>query len=100
VEALKLMAELASIQHEKTQELEAAYEVCEQLVKRKPTDKATFERMERIDRELGSYARLLGLLERRALMAPKAERPALFVRMGVIAEQELGDLDKAAEYFG
>ena len=51
-------------------------------------------------RKAANYARLLSTLERRALLVPKAERPALFMRMGAIAEEQLRDLDKAADYFG
>src|SRR5262249_52762583 len=85
---------------EKLSDLEGAYEVCREMRKRKPNDKAVFERMERIDQEGGNFERLLGLLDQRVAVATKADKPALYTRMGVIAEEQLQDIDKAAEYCG
>jgi hypothetical protein len=100
LEKHKWSAQLAAVLHEQLHDLEGAYEVCEQMLKWKPNERTTFDRMERIDQEGENYPRLLATLERRASLAAKAERPALFTRMGTIAEEQLRDLDKAAEYFG
>ncbi|MDD9934385.1 MAG: hypothetical protein OXT09_12320, partial [Myxococcales bacterium] len=97
---LRLAHQLAEILQEKLARHDDAYEICERALSIKSSDREAFERMERIDEESGNHSRLLGTLERRALLAPKAERPALFMRMGVIAEEQLGDLDKAADYLG
>ncbi len=96
----KLSAELAAILHEHLHELEQAHELCEQILEHKPNDRAALDRMERVDLEAENYPRLLKTLERRAQLAAKGERPGLFTRMGIIAEEQLRDLDKAADYFG
>jgi tetratricopeptide (TPR) repeat protein len=97
---LKWGALLASILHEKLSDFDAAYDACAQLLALRPGDKAAIERMERVDEEGGNFERLLSTLERRVAVAARAERPALYMRMGTVAEQQLHDLDKAAEFFG
>jgi tetratricopeptide (TPR) repeat protein len=100
IDKLRLSVALASILHENLNDYDAAFEACEQILKLRPNDRATFDRMEKIDETAQNYERLLKTLGRRAAIAGKAERPALFIRMGDIAEQQLHDLDKAAEYLG
>jgi tetratricopeptide (TPR) repeat protein len=100
IDKLKLSVALAAILHENLNDYDAAFEACEQILKLRPNDRATFDRMEKIDEATQNYERLLKTVGRRAAIAGKAERPALFIRMGDIAEQQLHDLDKAAEYLG
>jgi tetratricopeptide (TPR) repeat protein len=97
---LKLSMQLAAILHEQLHDHDAAFEACEQILALRPNDRATLDRMEAIDVESQNHARLLRTLERRVQLAGKAERPGLYIRMGEIAETQLGDLDKAAEYLG
>ena len=97
---LKWSGLLASILHDKLADFDAAYAVCAQILELRPSDRGAFERMERVDEDSGNHARLLSTLERRVPLVAKAERPGLYMRMGVVAEQHLRDLDRAAEYFG
>ena len=66
-EKLKLLSQLAGIQDEKLEDLDAAFATCEEILTHKPTDRDTMTRMERIDERSGKFERLLGTLERRAL---------------------------------
>jgi hypothetical protein len=100
IEVHKLSAQLAAILHERLGDLDGAFELCERMLAQRPNDRAIFDRMERIDDQSDNHDRLLKTLERRAAIAPKAEKPALFVRMGMVAEQKAHDIDRAAEYLG
>ena len=91
---------LAEVLHEKLADHDGAFELCEQILTLKPGDKGAFDRMQRIDEESGNATRLLGTLERRVELAPKGDRPGLLQHMATLADEELGDLDKAAEYLG
>ncbi|HMI90390.1 MAG TPA: tetratricopeptide repeat protein, partial [Polyangiales bacterium] len=100
IEVQKLTAQLATILHERLGDLDGAFELCERMLGQRPNDRVIFDRMERIDDQSANHDRLLKTLERRTALAPKAEKPVLFVRMGVIAEHKAHDIDRAAEYFG
>ncbi len=99
-EKLRLLRELVLVLDDKLHDGEAAFEVCLQILALRPKDTETLERMQRIDERSGNLLRLLSTLERRSMLTPRSERPALFLRMGEIAEREIGDVDKAAEYYG
>jgi hypothetical protein len=99
-EKLRSLAQLAGLLHERLADPEAAYATCEAILAIRANDKATFERMERIDEEIGNSDRLLRTLERRTAQVSRNDRAALLVRMGIIADDKLGNTDKAAEYLG
>lgn len=99
-EKVKSLAQLAMLLHEKLSDPETAYRTSEELLALKANDKSAFERMERIDEELGNHERLLKTLERRVAQSVRSERPALLVRMGIVAEEKLNDPQKAAEHLG
>ncbi len=94
------LAVLAAVLHDRIGDIEAAFTECERILRIKPDDADAFARMERIDEAQGNWTRVLQTLERRIERATQAEKAALFVRMGTIAEQKLYDLGKAADFLG
>ena len=100
IDVQKLSVRLATILHEQLADLDGAFELCERMLQQRPNDRPTFERMERIDEQSGNSDRLLATLGRRAALAPKAEKPALFMRMGKVAEEKAHDIERAAECYG
>ncbi|HEX2676887.1 MAG TPA: hypothetical protein VHM19_09610, partial [Polyangiales bacterium] len=99
-EKLRLLRVLAVALEDKLHDADGAFETNQAILALRPKDGEALERMQRIDEASGNTERLLSTLERRAMVAVRAERPPIFVRMGEIAEQTLGDIDKAAEYYG
>jgi tetratricopeptide (TPR) repeat protein len=98
-EKIKSLTQLATLLHEQLADPDDAFRTCEAVLALRASDKAAFDRMERIDEELGNHERLLKTLERRAGQAVRSDRPALLLRMGVLADEKLGNADKAAEHF-
>ena len=78
---------------------EGSYQACTRLLDDDPGDLETLDRMERIDVRGEQWDRLLTTLAYRADVTPEPQRAAVLARMGEIADQELSDLDRAAEYF-
>jgi tetratricopeptide (TPR) repeat protein len=97
---IKSLTQLAGLLHEQLSDPEEAFRTSEAVLAIKASDRAAFERMERIDEELGNHERLLRTIERRAAQVARTDKPALLMRMGVLADEKVGDADKAAEYFG
>lgn len=98
-EKLVLLERLAQALDEHQSDLEAAYDVCAEILALRPKHAAALARMEQIDERTGNVARLLDTLERRVALAPRAERPELFVRMASLAERQLDDVERAAAYY-
>src|SRR5262249_522493 len=71
LEKLKLINLLVSVLHERLQDYEGAFALCEQLLELRPNDRATFDRMERLDEASLNYERLLSTLARRVALAGK-----------------------------
>jgi tetratricopeptide (TPR) repeat protein len=99
-ERVTLLRTLASTLDDKLSDGDAAFDVYQELLALRPKDTDALERMQRIDEKSGNVVRLISTLERRALVATRAERPALFLQMGELSEHKQGDVDKAAEYYG
>lgn len=99
-EKLRLWRLIASTAENKLHDDEAAFEANLAIVALRPKDADALVHMQAIDERTGNVTRLLSTLERRALVALRGERPSIFVRMGEIAERNLNDVDKAAEYYG
>ncbi len=99
-EKLQLLRTLAVALEDKLHDEDGAFEANQQILAMRSKDTEALDRMQRIDEKSGNVARLLSTLERRALVAARAERPAIFIRMGELAEQSLDDVDKAAECYG
>ncbi|NOY89634.1 MAG: hypothetical protein GXP55_00395, partial [Deltaproteobacteria bacterium] len=78
---------------------EASYQACTRLLDDEPGDLETLDRMERIDVRGEQWDRLLTTLAYRADVTPEEHRSAVLARMGEIADRQLSDLDRAAEYF-
>jgi hypothetical protein len=98
-EKLVLLERLAQTLDEHQSDLEAAYEVCSEILELRPKHAGALARMEQIDERTGNVARLLETLERRVALAPRPERPELFARMASLAERQLDDVDRAAAYY-
>ena len=98
-EKLVLLERLAQTLDEHQSDLEAAFEVCCEILEVRPKHASALARMEQIDERTGNVARLLETLERRVALAPRPERPELFVRMASLAERQLDDVDRAAAYY-
>jgi hypothetical protein len=98
-EKLVLLERLAQTLDEHQSDLDAAYETCAEMLALRPKHAGALARMEQIDERTGNVARLLETLERRAELAPRPERPGLFTRMASLAERQLDDVERAAEYY-
>src|SRR5258706_305092 len=79
-EKLVLLERLAQTLDEQQSDLEAAYDVCSEILVLRPKHAGALARMEQIDERTGNVVRLLATLERRVALAPRPERPELFVR--------------------
>ncbi len=91
---------LASLLEEKLDDAERARATYERILTFSRDDEVALDRMERIDERSGQPERLLFTLERRAERAAADEKAALYQRMASVAESELSDPDRAAEYLG
>jgi hypothetical protein len=98
-EKLQLLERLAQTLDEQQGDPESAYDVCAEILALRPKDSGALARMEQIDERTGNVARLLATLERRAALAPRTERPELLARMASLAERQLDDVERAAEYY-
>jgi len=99
-ERTALLRTLATVLDEQLGDAEAAFEVSARLLDDEPGDLEALTRMARIDEAAGRFERLLQTLSYRAEIGPPAERAGTLARMGALADRELGDLDRAAEYLG
>lgn len=97
---LKDLHLLASLLEEKLDDAERARAAYERILAFSRDDEKALARMESIDEKAGQPERLLFTLERRVERAPAEEKAALYERMASIAEHELSDPDRAAEYLG
>jgi tetratricopeptide (TPR) repeat protein len=99
-ERAPLLRTLAAVLDEQLGDAEAAFEASARLLDDEPGDLEALARMARIDEAAGRFERLLQTLSYRAEIGPPAERAGTLARMGEVADRELGDLDRAAEYLG
>lgn len=97
-EQVPLLRQMGELYEQKLRDVEAAYHVYERLLELAPNDGGALERMEAIDQLSGSHERLLTTLERRLAAATPSQAANLLVRMATIAEGELLDVDRAAQY--
>jgi tetratricopeptide (TPR) repeat protein len=95
---LPLLRSLASVLDAQLHDTDAAYLAYLQLLELAPGDQAALSRMEQLDDEAGNYARLLETLELQARHTSPAAVAQLYVRMGTIAEADLLDRERAAQY--
>jgi tetratricopeptide (TPR) repeat protein len=99
-ERVSLLRTLAAALEEHVGDTEGAFEVSARLLDEEPGDLDALARMERIDTAGRRWDRLLQTLSYRAEVGAAEERAQILVRMGVLADRELRDLDRAAEYYG
>jgi len=95
---VQLSYKLASLFEKDLEDIETAYQVYRQILTIAPDDLPALDNMERIDRQVGNFDRLLKTLEMRVAIAPKNQLAGLYVRMGDVAEHDLSDRDTAADY--
>jgi tetratricopeptide (TPR) repeat protein len=98
-ERVSLLRTLAAALEEHVGDTEGAFEVSARLLDEEPGDLEALARMERIDAAGRRWDRLLQTLSYRAEVGAPEERAQILVRMAVLADRELGDLDRAAEYY-
>lgn len=94
-----LLRTLAQVLEERVGNPEGAFGVWAQLLDENPSDLDAIGRMEAIDEATGQHERLLSTLSYRLEVSAAAERPSVLARMARIADEGLGDLDRAAELY-
>jgi tetratricopeptide (TPR) repeat protein len=99
-ERATLLRTLAAVLDEQLDDAEGAFEASARVLDEEPGNLEALARMARIDEAAGRFERLLQTLSYRAEIGPPAERAGTLARMGAVADRELGDLDRAAEYLG
>jgi tetratricopeptide (TPR) repeat protein len=99
-ERVRLLRILAPLLDEQLGDLEGAFDASTRLLDEEPGDLDALGRMERIDAAAERWDRLLQTLSYRAEVGQPEERAQTLARMGALADQRLGDLDRAAEYYG
>ncbi|MEZ4337143.1 MAG: hypothetical protein R3B82_10990 [Sandaracinaceae bacterium] len=94
-----LLRLLAAILEDHVGDDEGAFEAWAQILDENPTDLDAIGHMEAIDEASGMHERLLSTLSYKVEIIAEAERGAVLVRMGGIAEASLNDLARAAELY-
>ena len=97
---LRILQKLAELHGDKLDDPQKAFRLSERILDIKADDLDALGRMERIDEQAGNFDRMLDTLERRAKYIARGEQPDLMMRMGRIAQGELADIERAAEYYG
>ena len=98
-ERVRLLALLAHTYEEQLLDDERAFATSARLLDEEPSDLDALDRMERIDARGENFSRLLETLSYRAEVVPQEERPAILMRIADLADRQLGDLDRAADYY-
>ncbi|MCS6798235.1 MAG: hypothetical protein NZ898_06860 [Myxococcota bacterium] len=99
-ERVRLLRLLADVLETRVGDEEGAFETAARLLDEEPGDRDAIARMRRIDETAGNWSRLLETLSYEVEVAAQAERASLYAQMGRIADERLGDLERAAEYYG
>lgn len=95
----ELLRLLATLLEQELDDSEGAFGAWARLLDESPSDLDAIAHMEAIDEAAGRHERLLSTLSYRLEVTDAAERPGVLVRMGRIAENALGELDRAAELY-
>ncbi|MEM9193082.1 MAG: hypothetical protein AAGF12_28165 [Myxococcota bacterium] len=90
---------LGAILEEQLGDDEGAFEAAAAALDENAHDEEAISRMERIDIQAERWDRLLETLSYRAEVSEPEAKAATILRMGILAEEKLSDLDRAAEYF-
>lgn len=99
-ERMRLLRLLASVLEEELRDDEGAFDACARLLDEEPGDLDSLDRMERIDTRAERWDRLVETLSYRTEVVADNARAEIFSRMGRLADSRLGDMDRAAEYYG
>jgi len=95
-ERTALLRRLAELWHHELSAPDEALWACEQILAQSPSDKEAVYRQQRLLEEQGAYEELLQTLEReRDKATGKDARIKILRRMARVAEQDLGDEDRA-----
>ncbi len=98
-ERVRLLTLLADTLEDRVGDDERAFAVCTHILDVDAENLDALDRMERIDGRSGNLARLVDTLAYRCEVVPTDERALIFARMGELADAQLQDLDRAAEYY-
>ncbi|MBN1656531.1 MAG: hypothetical protein JXA30_22360 [Deltaproteobacteria bacterium] len=96
--AVQLLYRLASLLESDVADIEQAYQAYRQIFAISAEERRALDNLERIDEQLGRFDRLLKTLELRVATEPKEKLAELYARMSAVAENELSDLNTAADY--
>lgn len=98
-ERIRLLTLLADTLEHRVGDDERAFAVSTHILDTDAENLDALDRMERIDGRTGNLPRLVDTLAYRCEVVPTEERPLIFARMGHIADAQLRDLGRAAEYY-
>ncbi|MFW5876752.1 MAG: hypothetical protein ACOCXM_08445, partial [Myxococcota bacterium] len=98
-ERTRLLRLLATVLEERASDDEGASQAWERLLELVPDDRQALQRLEAIAVRNQQFDRLLGTLGRRVEVTAPEERPPLLQRMAKLADERLGDLDRAASLY-
>ncbi|QQR89944.1 MAG: hypothetical protein IPJ88_17535 [Myxococcales bacterium] len=96
---LQLLHQIAEISDEKIGDDEGALNACLLILEDAPEYLGALERMELIYARRNQHDELLRVLNSQLELADESRKAELLIRMGNLAENELGDLDHASEYY-
>ncbi len=96
---IALLELLASTYESRLGDDDRAFAAATRLLDEDPDNENALDRMERIDIRGERYARLLDTLSYRVEVTPTERRAEIVGRIGQIADERLGDLNRAADYY-
>ncbi len=94
-----LLRVLARVLEEDVGDEEGAFDAWARLLDENPSDLDAIGHMEALDEAAGRHERRLNTLSYRVEVCSPEERPSVLARMARIANDGLGDLDRAAELY-
>lgn len=96
----RLLETLAKVLDERLSDPYGAFDAYAALLDERPADLSVIDAMVRVDTEVSNWERLVSTLAYRAELEPEEARAAAYVRMAEITDRELGDVDRAADFYG
>ena len=94
---LALLAQLAALYRDRMQDNDRAFATYERILELSPSDSDALDRMASLDQGSGNLERLLATLDRQARRLEGGAAAAVVARMAVIAQQDLGDVERAID---
>ncbi|HMI91035.1 MAG TPA: hypothetical protein VK509_06705, partial [Polyangiales bacterium] len=94
---LALLQQLAALYRDRMQDNDRAFATYERVLELSPSDAEALDQMASLDQSSGNLERLLATLDRQARRLDGPAAAAIVARMAEIAQQQLGDVERASD---